>query len=608
MSHPPGANFVGDYRVLEKIGEGKAGTVFLATPTKEKPFAAAGQPVALKIYRPEILTRANESERIRRELEASTAARHPNVVTAYEVGTAKNGDPFLVMQFVDGLPLSLWVKMYPEAPPRLLLRILKDLISGIGALHDHGVIHRDIKPANILVMPDFRVKLMDLGVVKLSGAVKETNISDSDEFLGTIRNSAPEHLETEDVDVRADLYSFGTVLYLVLNGEEVFAEEGRFTTLIERVRHSEPRFKEVSTSDEVLRSDLLPLCKRTLAKKPDARPSSWKEICDALEVVEKKLPEMPEPLNGYVATALTNLTDDAHEAITFVSSDIARVCRKFGIYIHQPRIQTDPRRSPDLSPEVVYSIDRRRVTSARLLLALLNHPSFGAGQELEIAGAYGIPTLLLYRKGAKISRMVTGGFLNLLDDPIVYADPEDLAVRLRTSLEGCIERLRGWRPVLSSGRGESIAQRLLQFRKQMSWSLPEAANKFGISVRHLEVLETRPDAYHNVGIIVLNRIAEVLGMNLTDVLGLSPTEVTTLQVPSDPNVGLLELVARKQGWSAESLLDVRDHYLNNKEALVQRLPKKRRGTLSEEDVKEIHEQVRPACFKNRFGLTLGTYV
>lgn len=325
-------------------------------------------PLRLKIYKPEILARQNETERIQRELEASTAARHPNVVTAYEVGTAKTGETFLVMQFVDGLPLGLWVKMYPEAPPRLLLRLLKELISGVGALHAHGIIHRDIKPANIMVTPDFRVKLMDLGVVKLSGAVKEPNISDSDEFLGTIRNSAPEHLETEDVDFRADLYSFGTVLYLILNGEEVFAEEGRFTTLIERVRHSEPRFKEVSRTEDPLRSALLPLCKRTLAKNPSGRPGSWKEIQQALDAVEHDLPDMPEPLNGYVATALTNVSEDALEAITFVSYNIAQVSRKFGIYIHQPRIQTDPRRSPDMSPEVVYSIDRRRVTSARLLL------------------------------------------------------------------------------------------------------------------------------------------------------------------------------------------------------------------------------------------------
>jgi len=229
-------------------------------------------------------------------------------------------------------------------------------------------------------------------------------------------------------------------------------------------------------------------------------------------------------------------------------------------------------------------------------LALLNHPSFGAGQEIEIAGAYGIPTLLLYRKGAHISRMVTGGLLNLVDEPIVYADPEDLAVRLRKSLEGCIDRLRNWRPVLSSGSGENIAQRLLQLRKQMGWSLPEAAEKFGISLRHLEVLETRPDAYHNVGIIVLNRIAEVLRVGLPDILGLSPVQTTAQQTPADPNVDLFELVARKQGWSAEALLDVRDNYFNNKEAIVQRLPKKKKGTLSEEDVKEIHEQVRQQKF------------
>jgi serine/threonine protein kinase len=206
---PSAGSTVGDYKLLEKIGEGKAGAVFLAAPLKEKEFAAIGEPVALKLYKPEILERANERERIQRELDVGSAVRHPNVVTAFEVGQNKNGEPFLVMQFVDGIPFQLWVRMFPEAPPRMLLQLLRDLISGIGALHERGVVHRDLKPANVLVTPNFQVKVMDLGVVKLARAVavKEPGISGSDEFLGTIRNSAPEHLQTEEVDARADLYS-----------------------------------------------------------------------------------------------------------------------------------------------------------------------------------------------------------------------------------------------------------------------------------------------------------------------------------------------------------------------------------------------------------------
>jgi transcriptional regulator with XRE-family HTH domain len=154
-----------------------------------------------------------------------------------------------------------------------------------------------------------------------------------------------------------------------------------------------------------------------------------------------------------------------------------------------------------------------------------------------------------------------------------------------------IGRIREWHPAVDAGRGDRLGKRLLHFRKEMEWSLSEAASRFGLSVRLLEALETHSDSYHNVGIVILNRIAGVLGVSVADIVSGGAIEKTTLRMPEDANIEIIERTAQKQGWGVEAFLEVRDYYRMNKDVLVQR-----KGALSEEEVLDIHAQVRQQKF------------
>src|SRR5439155_13070978 len=122
---------------------------------------------------------------------------------------------------------------------RLLVRIIEQLVSGLNHLHENSIIHRDLKPQNIMLSSAFEPKIMDLGVVRITTA---TPITPKDKFVGTIRNAAPEFLFGRDYDARADLYSLGTIIYMLLFGEQVFADEDQFARLIDRVRSTAPNF------------------------------------------------------------------------------------------------------------------------------------------------------------------------------------------------------------------------------------------------------------------------------------------------------------------------------------------------------------------------------
>ena len=165
------------------------------------------------------------------------------------------------MEYVDGEPLSRWVEMYHPISDSLLLEILCQMLDGITALHEIDAIHRDLKPSNVMLSEDFLAKVMDLGVVRLTSE-KIGKLTPSDQFLATIRNSSPELLFGKKYDKRTDLYSFGTILYFLLHGEEVFGHERQFARLIELVRHDQPECNEALQGESATRSHLLDLCKR----------------------------------------------------------------------------------------------------------------------------------------------------------------------------------------------------------------------------------------------------------------------------------------------------------------------------------------------------------
>jgi serine/threonine protein kinase/transcriptional regulator with XRE-family HTH domain len=552
---------IGDYRLIDQLGHGGAGEVFLATPTREKRFASPGELVAIKCYNERVLSASNQLDRIRREFQIGSKLVNPYLVRMHEINLQDAKNPFLVMEYVDGVPLNHWIRLFHPVSSSLLLRTLTRIAQAIQALHEARTVHRDIKPENIMLSSDFVPKLMDFGVVRIEHVDGKTP---SHSFIGTIRNAAPEWLRREEKrdDLRTDLYSFGTVIYAMLHGYQVFHEERQFACLVDLVTHKKPVFDEALKGRGEPFQALFKLGERLLEKNVDDRPQTIDEVLDILKTESNRASSVTcQPLHGYMASALTGVPEDAHEAIAFKSRHIAEVCKEFNIYVYQPRLENDPLLNPDVEAEVVYERDRKRIITADVLIVGADHPSFGVGQEIEIAAAFGVPTIVIRKENAKtkLSRMVTGSSLNLIGE-VTYSTPEDLSDKLRTLVGENLEKIRSFKDSIRPQISQHIGARLGEIRREAGLSLNEAAKAIGTSPRLLKALEERPLNYHNLGLHILGRLLIAYGTTIEAVFGPAPSVPTVRPRTIDQNIRALEEVSRTAGWSTSDYLELRDDY------------------------------------------------
>ena len=192
---------VAHYKIIEKLGAGGMGEVFLAQDTKLE------RQVALK-FLPESLTKDSEArQRLIREAKAASKLNHPNILTIYAVESIDDRD-FIVMEYVDGHDLSDYLKAHPlTLEEKLSLAI--QIAEGLGKAHFAGVIHRDIKPSNVLVDEDGRPRLLDFGLATFEGAIRLTQTGST---VGTAAYMSPEQASGRECDHRSDLFSLGVVL------------------------------------------------------------------------------------------------------------------------------------------------------------------------------------------------------------------------------------------------------------------------------------------------------------------------------------------------------------------------------------------------------------
>jgi serine/threonine protein kinase/transcriptional regulator with XRE-family HTH domain len=568
---------LGDYRLLGFLGEGAAGEVHLAVPLKPKPFAKTDQLVAIKIYKPEILARHAQMERIQQEFKVGFQLSHPHLVRIFEYSPYSDlNRPFLVMEYVDGVTLDSWIPLFQPIPSRAIVRILLQVLSAVQELHKNGLIHRDIKPPNLMLTRAFDVMLMDFGVVQVTKhhLSKDSRLTPPNQFLGTIRNSSPEMLQGYDYDTKTDAYSVGTVLYSLLHGEEVFASESHFVRLSRLVAESEPPFDSTISSRDDTSAMLLRLTKNLLTKDPRNRPSI-DEVCSLLDSAGISERDLPEPMLGYVATPLTNLPVVNAEANSFVSSLIAEVAKRYDIYAYQPRRATDPVRHPDVDSPTVHLLDRRQVARADVLFLVANEASFGAGQEVEIAASYNKPTIIVARKDTPISRMVLGSFARRLD-LIYYETPEDFEAKLKASLSKHIATIRQAKAAARRVSSPRIGARLAELRHGRGYDTVEAlGDAIGMAARTLSSLES--GELDNPSVYVLGHIAKGLNVSLADLL--SPTSVPPLTASADENLQSLEIFAKEQGISASDFFELRDDYARQLAAKGDRIRLRRQDWL-----------------------------
>lgn len=207
------------YRLIRKLGDGSAGEVW------ETENAAVGHRAALKVLHAELARDAEMRARFVAEARAAGRIRHPNVVDVFDLGTASDGSPFMVMELCDGETLHSVLRTRGALGPSYASDVMGQVLGALEAAHDLSIVHRDLKPANIMVVhprPDQPMaKVLDFGIAKSLRAAHQHE--DRGRLFGTPNYMAPEQVTGDSVDHRADLYAVGAILYELLTGNPPFS-------------------------------------------------------------------------------------------------------------------------------------------------------------------------------------------------------------------------------------------------------------------------------------------------------------------------------------------------------------------------------------------------
>jgi tetratricopeptide (TPR) repeat protein/predicted Ser/Thr protein kinase len=205
---------IGHYKVVQKLGEGGMGEVFLAEDTK------LNRQVALKFLPSQYALEENFKARFKREARAAAALNHPNIITIHEVSEHR-GRPFIAMEYVEGESLKDLIAEKDLSFGKVI-DIAGQICAGLAAAHKSGIIHRDIKPQNILMGKEGRVRILDFGLAKLE---RDAMLTRTGSTVGTVAYMSPEQVKGEEVDHRSDIFSFGVVLYELITTQTPFRGE-----------------------------------------------------------------------------------------------------------------------------------------------------------------------------------------------------------------------------------------------------------------------------------------------------------------------------------------------------------------------------------------------
>ena len=221
------------YKIVEKLGEGGMGVVYLAEDTKLK------RQVAIKFLPKQISADAEERKRFEIEAQAAAALNHPNITTIHAI--EESGDTiFIVMEFIDGIELKEKIKA-GTLPYDETVNTAIQMAEGLTAAHNKGIVHRDIKASNIMIKKDGNVKIMDFGLAKIGKGSQVTKLGTT---IGTIAYMSPEQTRGESLDQRTDIWSFGVVLYEMLTGGQPF--KGAYDqAIIYSILNEQPEFTNI---------------------------------------------------------------------------------------------------------------------------------------------------------------------------------------------------------------------------------------------------------------------------------------------------------------------------------------------------------------------------
>jgi tetratricopeptide (TPR) repeat protein len=265
---------VGPYTLQETVGVGGMATVYLAHSERQ------GR-VALKILHPGKAS-SDEARRFEREFKALKKLRHPGIVRVFDSGEHIDY-PWIAMEYVEGTDLGTLIEQWQKHDPpdrfERVERILRCLGEALSYVHGHGFIHRDLKPSNVLVTKDGRAKLTDFGVVKSTGTFS-TELTAAGRLVGTVAFMAPEQITGDTVDARADLYSLGAVLYVLLTFQRPIQADSIAGYL---ARHLTETPRPPSEVDPRIPEKMERICLKLLRKEAGQRYTSARQLMEALD-------------------------------------------------------------------------------------------------------------------------------------------------------------------------------------------------------------------------------------------------------------------------------------------------------------------------------------
>ncbi len=314
----------GKYQILSRLGVGGMGEVYKVLHVHLNSIRV------IKLMRSQIAGDTGANERFLREARLATRINHPSVATLFDFSTLEDGSHYMVWEYIEGINLHELIDQRGPLSPKYAAQLAAQALHGLDAIHRAGIVHRDISPENLMITRDAegeeRVKVIDLGIAKQWDT--EDNKTKTGMFVGKWKYCSPEHLGMlaagERIDGRADLYSFGIVLYEMLTGVPPFQADTPHAYLL---MHSNERPKALRAVNPSVTAppELEAVILRALEKDRSKRFATAREFAQAIERLMPTLSEdagapPPLPLEAEVTNEATRVIPRPGDAATIVST------------------------------------------------------------------------------------------------------------------------------------------------------------------------------------------------------------------------------------------------------------------------------------------------